>query len=116
MHRKVAVDGTLRRIKLSVGTKCVIQCLKATKITWPDDLGGNDIWIMAIDGTHYAVEDPNHLIWSQDRECYSNKYNRAGINYKLGISIAQNKLIWMNVFFKADKNDESIFTKNWLKN
>ena len=37
-----------------------IQCLKATKITWPDDLGGDDIWIMAVDGTHCAVEEPNH--------------------------------------------------------
>mgnify|MGYP006060792747 CR=1 FL=1 len=93
-----------------------IQCLKATKITWPDDLGGDDIWIMTVDGTHCAVEEPNHPIWSQDREYYSHKYNRAGINYELGISIGENKLIWMNGLFKAGKNDVSIFTKHGLKN
>ena len=45
-----------------------IRCLKATKIAWPDDLGGDDIWIMTINGTHCAVEEPNHPIWSQYRE------------------------------------------------
>ena len=92
-----------------------IRCLKATKIIWPDDLGGDDTQIMTVNGTHYAVEESNHPIWSQNKEYYSHKYNRAGINYRLGISIAENKLIWMNGPFKAVKYDVSIFTKNGIK-
>ena len=84
--------------------------------TWPDDLEGDDIWIMTVDGTHCAIPELNHTMWSQDIEYYSHKYNRAGINYQLGISIAENKLIWVNSPFKAGKNDVSIFTKNGLKN
>ena len=41
---------------------------ESNKITLPDDLGGDDICIMTVDGTHCAVEEPNHHIWSQDRE------------------------------------------------
>ena len=61
-------------------------------------------------------KNQNHPIWSQDRGHHSHKYNRAGINYQLGISFAENKRIWMNSLFKAGKNDVSIFTKNGLKN
>ena len=43
-------------------------------------------------------------------------FNRVGINYKLGIAIVENKLIWIKGLFKADKNDISIFTKHGLKN
>ena len=70
---------------------------------------------MTVNGTHCAVEEPKDRIWSQDREYYSHKYNRSGINYELGISIAENKHIWINGPFKAGKNDVSIFTKNGLK-
>ena len=65
-----------------------IQCLKFKKITWPDDLGGDDIWIMTINGTHVWLYEPGHDKFSMDSGYFSYKFNKAGINYKLGISIA----------------------------
>jgi hypothetical protein len=83
--------------------------LKAQKIVWQDDNSGDDIWGLTVDGTHCWIREPQHPTWSQDSEWYSHKFNKAGVNYKLGISISQNRLVWMNGPFKAGQNDITIF-------
>jgi len=92
-----------------------IQYLKFKKITWPDDLGGEDIWIVTVDGTHIWLYEPDHPLFSQDSDYYSHKFNKAGINYELGIAIASGKLIWLNGPFKAGKNDLQIFVGGGLR-
>ena len=92
-----------------------IQLLQFIKITWPDELGGNNIWIMSVDGTHCWIAEPGHPNFSQDSEYYSHKFNKAGINYELGIALATGKLIWMNGPFKAGRNDLNIFTQEGLE-
>jgi hypothetical protein len=92
-----------------------IQYLKYKKITWSDGLGGEDIWILTVDGTHVWLCEPGHAEFSQDSDYYSHKFNKAGINYELGIAIASGKLIWMNGPFLAGKNDLQIFTGGGLK-
>jgi hypothetical protein len=92
-----------------------IQYLKFKKITWPDDLASEDIWIMTVDGTHVWMYEPGHPEFSQDSEYSSHKFNKAGINYELGIAIASGKLIWMKGPYKAGKNDLQIFTGAGLK-
>lgn len=92
-----------------------IQYLKFKKITWPDDLGGDDIWILTIDGTHVWLYEPGHPEFSMDSAYFSHKFNKAGINYELGIAIATGKLVWMNGPYKAGKNDLQIFTCGGLK-
>ena len=93
----------------------MIQHLKYKKITWPNDLGGDDIWILTVDGTHVWLYKPGHPKFSQDSEYYSHKFNKAGINYELGIAIATGKLVWMNGPYKAGNNDLKIFTRCGLK-
>ena len=51
---------------------------------------------MTVDGTHVWIEEPGHEIHSQDSQYFSHKFNKAGINYELGVSIALGRLIWMN--------------------
>ena len=91
-----------------------IQALKAQVIVWPDDWG-EDIWIITVDGTHCWIKEPSHPDWSQDREYYSHKFNKAGINYELGIAISTSRLVWMNGPFKAGKSDNKIFRDFGLK-
>jgi hypothetical protein len=81
---------------------------------WPDDWG-EDIWIITVDGTHCWVKEPSHPEWSQDREYYSHKFNKAGVNYELGIAISTSRLVWMNGPFKAGKSDNKIFRDFGLK-
>jgi len=92
-----------------------IQYLKHKKVAWPDDLGGEDVWILTVDGTHVWIYEPGHPLFSQDSEFYSHKFNKAGINYELGICLASRKLVWMNGPFKAGKNDLTVFVGGGLR-
>jgi hypothetical protein len=91
-----------------------LQALKAEVIVWPDDWG-DDTWIISVDGTHCWIEEPTHPDWSQDKSYYSHKYNKAGINYELGIAIATSRLVWMNGPFRAGKSDAKIFRDEGLR-
>lgn len=91
-----------------------LQALKAEVIVWPEDWG-SDIWIITVDGTHCWIEEPQHPDWSQDRTYYSHKYNKAGVNYELGIAIAAPRLVWMNGPFRAGKSDAKIFRDKGLR-
>ena len=91
-----------------------ICALKHKKIVWPDDFG-NDIWIITVDGTHCWIIEPMHPEWSQDKDVFSHKYNKAGINYELGIAISSSDLVWMNGPFNAGQSDKKVFNEKGLK-
>ena len=91
-----------------------LQALKAEVIVWPEDWG-DDVWIITVDGTHCWIEEPIHPDWSQDRTFFSHNYNKAGVNYELGISIPHQRLVWMNGPFRAGKSDSSIFRDKGLR-
>jgi hypothetical protein len=92
-----------------------VQALKAEKIVWPNDYGGDDIWVLSVDGTHCWIQEPQHPTWSQDKSYYSHKYAKAGMNYELGISLSESKLLWMNGPFKAGGNDKLVLKNKGLK-
>jgi hypothetical protein len=71
--------------------------------------------IITVDGTHCWIEEPTHPDWSQDKSYYSHRYNKAGINYELGIAIACLPLVWMNGPFKAGSSDGKTFFEEGLK-
>lgn len=92
-----------------------IRGLKALKITWPSNGFGNDIWAVTVDGVDCWIAEPTHPVWSQDKDYYSHKYNKAGLRYELGISISDSRLVWMNGPFKAGASDKAIFNYHGLK-
>jgi hypothetical protein len=92
-----------------------IQALKDEKIVWPDNNFGTDVWAISVDGTHCWIEEPQHPIWSQDPKYFSHKYGKAGLNYELGISLSESKLVWMNGPFRAGLNDVQVFKNEGLK-
>ena len=85
-----------------------IQALKFYKIVW-DEGKPDDIWIVSVDGTHCWINEPKHPTLSQDSSYYSHKYNKAGIDYELGISLSQNRLVWMSGPFPAGDSDKTVF-------
>lgn len=91
-----------------------VQALKVQKITWPDDNFGNDIWAITVDGTHCCIEEPRHPVLSKNPSFYSHKFAKAGLDYELGVSLSESKLVWMNGPFKAGENDVSIFASHGL--
>jgi hypothetical protein len=92
-----------------------IQQLKKVKIVWPADNFGTDLWVLTVDGTHCWIQEITHETWSQDRDFYSHKYGKAGINYELGIGLFGNQLAWMNGPFKAGESDNGTFKRRGLK-
>jgi len=117
-HERAAATGWHRDTCRDWGWYYVerIQALKAIKIIFPDDVFfGYDIWIMSVDGQHCWVHEPGHPEFSIDTEFYSHKYNKAGINYELGIALKESKLIWMNGPFRAGETDQVTFRNRGLR-
>ena len=52
---------------------------------------------------------------SKDPKYYSHKFNEAGLNYELGISIFENMLVWLNGPFEAGSPDITVFRTKGLK-
>ena len=92
-----------------------VQALKAVKISWPDNLYSDDLWVLTVDGVHCWINEPRHPTWSQDPTYYSHKFNKAGLAYELGVSLTESRLIWMNGPFKAGTSDKKIFKEGGLK-
>jgi DDE superfamily endonuclease len=93
-----------------------IQAMKAEKIVWDDSFyAEEEDWIITVDGTHCWINEPTHPIWSQDTSYYSHKFNKAGLNYELGIALSTSRLVWMNGPFPAGTNDISIFSNKGLE-
>jgi hypothetical protein len=93
-----------------------VQALKkAQKIVWPDVNFGDDIWALTVDGTHCWIREPQHPTWSQDPERCSHKFDEAGVNHELWMSMSEDRLVWMNGPFKAGMNDVTIFKQKGLK-
>jgi DDE superfamily endonuclease len=86
-----------------------LQALKHEKVIWPDDLPHDTIWVMTVDGTHVAINEPLHPEFSQDKYYFSHKKNRAGWVYEIGISLFSSNLIWMNGPHKASASDKVVF-------
>ena len=87
-----------------------LQALKTDKIIWPE-YPLDTIWVMTVDGTHFAINEPTHPELSQDKDYFSHKKGRSGLCYELGISLFSSNLIWMSGPHKAGENDKTIFVK-----
>jgi hypothetical protein len=72
-----------------------VEALKAKQIVWPDDFGVEN-WVIMVDGTHCWIQEPHHPMWFQDLQYYSHKYGKAGMNYELGVSLSESKLVWIH--------------------
>jgi hypothetical protein len=73
------------------------------------------IFLITVDGVHCHINEPTHPVLKQDPVFYSHKSNRAGLNYELGMSVYDNKLVWMNGPFPAGRHDINIFRTEGLK-
>jgi hypothetical protein len=91
-----------------------IRALKREKIVWDEDHFRDEKWIMTVDGVHSWINEPTHPIWSQDPKFYSHKYNKAGLDYELGICLSTDQLLWMSGPHPAGTNDITIFKTKGL--
>ena len=64
---------------------------------------------------HCRVGEPKHPTHSKNPRFYSHKFNQAGLDYELGISVYHNALVWMNGPFPAGDHDMNVFRDKGLK-
>jgi hypothetical protein len=67
-----------------------------------------------VDGVHCRINEPKHPTMSKNPAYYSHKFESAGLNYELGISVFENKLVWMKGPFKAGTPDITVFREKGL--
>ena len=70
--------------------------MKYETIVWDEQLGRNAMWMISVDVTHVWEKEYQHPEWSQDPTYYSQKHNKADMDFELGISLNTNQFVWMN--------------------
>ena len=74
------------------------------------------VFLLTVDGVHCRIEEPQHPTKSKDPSYYSHKFNTAGVDYELGISGFDNKLVWINgPMTKASRHDVTVFRRAGLQ-
>lgn len=98
-----------------------VQALKESKIVWPTqwnpnaDGGPETIFILTVDGIHFRVYEPKHPTYSKNTKYYSHKFQSAGLDYEIAISIFEAKVVWINGPFRAGQNDKAVFKAGLLQ-
>jgi hypothetical protein len=90
-----------------------IKALKKAKIVWPTHWGDDD-FIISVDGVHCRINEPKDPTMSKNPKYYSHKFKQAALTYELGISLSENKLVWMKGPFEAGKHDVTVFRDEGL--
>jgi len=112
-----------RKISLCIGEKTgrkwswfyseKIAQLKNELIQWPENWGGQ-VFLITVDGVHFRIQEPAHPTYKRDTKYFSHKSGRAGLDYEIGISIYESKVVWINGPFKAGRHDVKIFKEDGL--
>ena len=58
---------------------------------------------------HCTTNEPIHPTFAKNPEYYSHKNNQAGVTYELGVSVYENKLVWIKGPKPASKHDITVF-------
>ena len=93
-----------------------ISSLKPEIILWPASWGNPDsenndqtIFIITVDGVHCRIEEPTHESFSENTKYYSHKFKSAALDYEIGVSIFEDKIVWVAGPYEAGKPDITIF-------
>jgi hypothetical protein len=61
---------------------------------------------------HCRVDEPKNPTISKNPKYYSHKFKQAALDYEIGLSVYENRLVWMNGPFPAGQHDITIFRKD----
>jgi len=64
---------------------------------------------MSVDGVHCRVNEPSNPRYSKNPEFYSHKFKHSALDYEIGLSIFENKVVWINGPFPASMHDITVF-------
>ena len=84
----------------------LIQSLKDLKVKLAETVASDKILLLTVDGVHFATKECRK---DPSSSWYSHKFKGPGVTYEIGISIWENKLVWVNGPYRAGKNDIGMF-------
>jgi len=97
----------------------IVECILHLKpeiirfpVCWSNPDSEDDtetIFIMTVDGVHCPTEEPTHKFFSENKKYFSHKIHGAGLDYEIGMSIFQQKCVWVAGPYPAGTNDITVF-------
>jgi hypothetical protein len=73
------------------------------------------VFVLTVDGIHRRFHEPKHPTPSKDKSYYAHKCKLSDLNYELGMSVYEYKLVWVNGAFKTSCHDITIFRQAGLR-
>jgi hypothetical protein len=65
-----------------------------------------------VDGVHCRINELVHPTLAKNTKLYSHKFNQAGLDYELALSVRDLGLVWMNGPFVGSKHDVTVFREH----
>lgn len=96
------------------------------QIVWPseqslavesdsDRYDGNGArFLLTVDGVHCRIDELKHHEYSKNTAYYSHKFKQAGLNYEIGLSLTESKILWVNGPFPAATHDITVFRRDLI--
>lgn len=78
----------------------------SVQVRLEDAVDSDKVLVLTVDGVHFRTREVRK---EPSSSWYSHKHKGPGFTYEIGISIWENKLVWINGPFKAGKNDIGMF-------
>jgi len=86
-----------------------IAKLIQAKICWDD--GDCEAYLLSVDGVHFMIREPRR---DPSTKWLSYKHKCAGLVYEIGLSVYENRIVWINGPFKASVHDKTVFDDHGL--
>ena len=94
----VAISGQSKKIKDDTEKTAAdwcwffikkLQVLKMAKIVYPDEWAdpGSSIFQYSVDGVHFNILEPMHLLYNKNTKYYDHKCNRASLAFEIAVSM-----------------------------
>jgi hypothetical protein len=102
-----------RKDHIHVAHNPLTVLLDLFQIVWPENwtTGSDNItdntFIISVDGTHCAIDEPKHAVLSQDPAYFSHKMNRVALAYEVALSLFENRVVSVNGPFPERKNQHA---------
>jgi len=86
-----------------------IAALKGFKIVFPQPHEWNTTFIISVDGTHCLINEPRDPIVKKNKEWYSHKHHKAGLNYEIAVALFSSAIAHAKSGDPASTHDMTTF-------
>ena len=86
-----------------------LGALKELKIVWPQPHEWTTTFSISVDGTHCLINEPRDPVLKKNKEWYSHKHHKAGLNYEIAVAMFESKIVHAKSGDPASTHDMTVF-------